>query len=305
LSYNFRHIDSENCLPPGVDLLLKGDSSLADCQILGLIPALARILGYYTDEVSGGKLSDLLVFDKNKERLLKISKKIKEQGGFSDFLFCRHRVGIPLKIGLLFIENQATSNYRVKLLEIVRHHHRWSLEQYVEQYDFITGLADRELIFKYLVEQMEQSQKKEIDFHVARIELNNHKSFSEEYDIKIYEKIMRKMAARLLGCLPGRTIAGRITPDSFILFLFGYKSTSRLETLFRDIFRRLLEPVYGDEFIYTPDVNAGVAAFSPDFEQPSEFLGKVDLALRWAKNEPDNNYRFYFKKMDDREYWYK
>ena len=290
-------------LPAGTNILLSHSDNISNSEITEISADCARLFGYYRHQLKGEKFSKLLIPSINNKSISKIEERLLEEGGYSDFLLCRNRSRVPLKIGWLFVRSASDSSCRAKILEIIRHGRRWSLDYYLEQYDFLTGLPDRELIFKHLVEQMQEAKKYGSGLVIAIFEIDDLEHFNRGEGMAKGDMLLRDLTRKMFVSLPRSALLGRLSGDRFILILPGSKTDKRAETLFRSIYRDLANPVKTDDFIHNLSVSAGVAEYSADCLEPYDLLDKAEVALRWVKNEGGNTYRFYFKKMEKRENW--
>lgn len=89
--------------------------------------------------------------------------------------------------------------------------------QYNQQYDALTGLANRSSLLQSLEAQLEQLDQSESGIAVLYLSLNNFKSINNSYGHVIGDTVLRELARRIQSNLEHHQFAARIIGDEFVI----------------------------------------------------------------------------------------
>ena len=89
--------------------------------------------------------------------------------------------------------------------------------QYNQQYDALTGLANRSSLLQRLEAQLEQLDPEHGGISVLYLSLNNFKSINSSYGHVIGDTVLRELARRIQSSLEHHQFAARIIGDEFVI----------------------------------------------------------------------------------------
>ena len=163
-----------------------------------------------------------------------------------------------------------------------------------KHYDPLTGLPNRILAFDRLSERLKRAKEDGAPFGVLIINLDGFSRINAEFGMESGDAVLSELAGRLKASCEGDDVTlGRIGGDRFCAGLEGFRSTAMLELTARNILSALREPLQigGQDYILSGTV--GVSVYPHDGENIDSLLRNAEAAVRLAKNQGPNSYRFF------------
>ncbi|HYO17054.1 MAG TPA: EAL domain-containing protein [Dermatophilaceae bacterium] len=154
---------------------------------------------------------------------------------------------------------------------------------YEATHDALTGLANRPC----LSHRIRESAKVSSSNAVLLLDLDKFKEVNDVLGHDLGDQLLIVIAERLRGCLPENATVARLGGDEFAVLLpegaDGIPDATAYAQLAAD---RILEPVWFDEALLTPEVSIGIAT-SPTVA-PENLLRCADTAMYVAKSRSDS-----------------
>jgi len=154
---------------------------------------------------------------------------------------------------------------------------------YEATHDALTGLANR----PYLSHRIREVAKVSSSNAVLLLDLDKFKEVNDVFGHDLGDQLLIVIAERLRGCLPENATVARLGGDEFAVLLpegaDGIPDATAYAQLAVD---RILEPVWFDEALLTPEVSIGIAT-SPTVA-PENLLRCADTAMYVAKSRSDS-----------------
>jgi two-component system, cell cycle response regulator len=153
--------------------------------------------------------------------------------------------------------------------------------------DAATEVFNRRYLFDALRREMRLARRHERELALVCVDLDHFKHVNDRWGHPAGDAVLRDSAAMMRSALQGAGTLGRLGGEEFAVVLPG----AALETA-RAVAQRLCDAVAAHPFVVaggaTPTVHrqtlsAGVAALTPDMDEPTALLSAADRQLYAAK----------------------
>jgi diguanylate cyclase (GGDEF)-like protein len=149
-------------------------------------------------------------------------------------------------------------------------------------HDSLTGLMNREAIFRVLEEEMIQAARQNTRLAVLLADLDHFKDVNDTYGHLVGDDVLREFARRLKDNLRPYDHAGRFGGEEFLIIMpgLGEEYENRIRELHQQLCQESLVPI-GIELAVTCSI--GVAWFHREMGSTESLLKLADQALYAAK----------------------
>ncbi len=168
------------------------------------------------------------------------------------------------------------------------------LEQYA-LYDTLTGLAKRRLLIDRLKHGIQLSRHHKRPITVFFIDLDKFKPVNDNYGHKAGDKILAKIAKRMLLIFRESDTVARLGGDEFVVVLPETSSTKIASKKAEELIDAIGVPFKISEGVFVNvGVSIGIVVYPWDGNQsPEQLLALADAALYSAKKAGGNRFRFH------------
>jgi diguanylate cyclase len=172
------------------------------------------------------------------------------------------------------------SRLRQKVIELeqkVVHVHHFAY------HDELTGLPNRSLLRDRLNQAIVQAARQNKQVGLLLLDLDGFKSVNDRLGHAIGDKILQRVAERLLSCIRGADTACRYGGDEFVILLpevDGEKSAAEVAQKLR---AHLAKPYVVDDHSITVTASIGVAVYPSDGSSQNDLIRRADIAMYLAK----------------------
>jgi diguanylate cyclase (GGDEF)-like protein len=163
------------------------------------------------------------------------------------------------------------------------------LEQEVAQvhhfayHDELTGLPNRSLLRDRLNQAMVQAARQHKQVGLLLLDLDGFKSVNDRLGHATGDKLLQRVAERLLSCIRGADTACRYGGDEFVILLpevDGEKSAAEVAQKLR---AHLAKPYVVDDHSIAVTASIGVAVYPCDGSSQNDLIRRADIAMNLAK----------------------
>jgi diguanylate cyclase (GGDEF)-like protein/PAS domain S-box-containing protein len=178
-------------------------------------------------------------------------------------------------------------------------------------YDTLTTLPNRYLFHDRLSQATASANRYKRIMAVLFVDLDHFKKINDTFGHGMGDKLLRKVADRLTGCvrssdsvarvnkdLTGNVVA-RFGGDEFTVLLSEVTSQEDITGIAQRILDHLARPLRIDELELFIGASIGIALFPRDGNDVDTLLRKADMAMFHAKESGRNNFHFYSDSMSD------
>lgn len=181
------------------------------------------------------------------------------------------------------------------LIDMTKTKEQESHIEYLANYDYLTGLANRMKFTDHLSDALDQKQSGA----VLLFDIDNFKSINDTVGHVYGDRLLKEIALRLSSLRSENTIISRLGGDEFLILRIGsqnydeiIKFVNKIWTLFRDDF-----VVAGIR--NKINISLGISCFPSDSQNTEELLMNADTAMYQIKHKGKNDFIFYDKSMKE------
>lgn len=188
--------------------------------------------------------------------------------------------------------------------EIIARSIRYSIQRkqseqrlaYLEQYDGLTGLANRALLQDRLEQAVVRADRNETKLAVLSLSLDRFRAVNVEFGHDHGDALLQAVAERLAKYVHEGNTAARSGGDEFCLVVEDVSDTQAVVSLTTEILAAFRKPfsVKGKEISLSASL--GIADY-PSSER-DRLLADAEFAMSRAKEEESNSYQFYTEDMN-------
>ena len=172
--------------------------------------------------------------------------------------------------------------------------------------DELTGLGNRRQFHKTLAKVVASSRRKNKEFALLLIDLDNFKYVNDAYGHEIGDKLLTKFAHLLnentrsddaLYNLIGGQHISRLGGDEFAIVLHDLSSPTNSALVAERIVAEMNRGIVVDGIQMPVTSSIGIAIFPDDADNSKDLMVCVDAAMYKAKHQGKNGYFFYSKQI--------
>ena len=162
-------------------------------------------------------------------------------------------------------------------------------------HDVLTGLPNRLFLMSKLRKRLEENKLEKNDHILAVffIDMDNLKSFNDQYGHRIGDAILREMSKRLRNSLRSTDTVTRLSGDEFVLFMEGLLDRSDIEKVAIHIMKQFELPFEIEALSLAVSCSIGISLYPKDSSDADELLDKADQALYKVKHVGKANFAFF------------
>ena len=163
-------------------------------------------------------------------------------------------------------------------------------------YDTLTGLPNRVLLNELMIKAITIAQSREDSLAVLVLDIDKFRNVNSTFGQSIGDDLLVKVAKRIKEVIPEEDAAARVGADSFVIVLFGAKTTQATRTAQR-LLDALSTPIRTRELelVVTPSI--GIALYPAHGSDFDTLLKCADTAMHRAKHHGRNHYLFFTEEM--------
>jgi diguanylate cyclase (GGDEF)-like protein len=162
---------------------------------------------------------------------------------------------------------------------------------HLANYDKLTNLPNRSLFLDRLDQSLKQSNRYKRKFALLFIDLDGFKSVNDTLGHNAGDKLLIKVAERLIGCVRGSDTVARLGGDEFTVLFTTITSSKNAKMGARKIIETLSVPFNIEGHDTQIGASIGVSIYPDNGDNTELLLKKADDAMYLAKKEGKNDYR--------------
>ena len=165
------------------------------------------------------------------------------------------------------------------------------------RYDTLTGLPNRAMMRATLDEALANADARRRGCALMMIDLDRFKQVNDTLGHPVGDRLLKKVAARLLDVLGDDGQIGRLGGDEFEAILPGIEEQSVLSDLARRMIEEVSKPYKIDGHEIRIGTSVGIAVARPGKALAEGLIKDADLALYAAKADGRGTFRFFAQEM--------
>lgn len=172
--------------------------------------------------------------------------------------------------------------------------------QYLAQYDALTGLPNRSMVYDRIEYANMLSRRGEGVVVTMLVDLDRFKLINDSLGSAQGDEVLKQAAARLGSCLRETDTVGRTGGNEFVMILLSMNAAADAAVVAKKVLEALAAPfqIDGHELHLTASI--GIAVAPGDGENAQELLRSAAAALHQAKNDGRNQFCFFQAEMNQR-----
>lgn len=192
----------------------------------------------------------------------------------------------------LLAELRQTSERRIAELESQsRAGHGGEVDAETERMAFqdsLTGLPNRNILYKYLGFMLQQAVRYERYTALLRIDCDKFKTISDTFGSEVGDRLIRLIGERLSAVVRASDVLGRLADDEFVILLSDLRDEQEASVITASVIKRiylmLKKPFSVDDQSISVGVSMGVSLYPLDAANGEQMFQHSAVALKRAKD---------------------
>lgn len=160
-------------------------------------------------------------------------------------------------------------------------------------FDPLTGLPNRRLMFDRLEQLIKQSARANKGIAIAYIDLDNFKDVNDSRGHDFGDQLLIAIAARLRSEVRETDTVARIGGDEFVILLGDLERPEVADIIIQGVVKRLADPIMVQDQMVFVTASVGVSMYPNDGSDGKALLLGADQAMYAAKAQGRNNYHYF------------
>lgn len=164
-------------------------------------------------------------------------------------------------------------------------------------YDTLTGLPNRNMLYDRLELALKKSQRNASKLAVLCLDLDKFKEVNDTLGHDVGDKLLKEAGRRLHGCMREIDTVARLGGDEFCILIEKVDDISHVDRIANNILEALAEPFLLGVHRSFISASIGVTFFPDDAQDVDGLLKKSDQAMYFAKNKGRNCFQYFTESM--------
>jgi diguanylate cyclase (GGDEF)-like protein/PAS domain S-box-containing protein len=268
-----------------------------DNRIITVNPAFTRVTGYLPEDVIGGNPRMLGSGKHGADFYSELWQQLARTGSWSGELWNRRKDG-ELYVEWTSIKQVRDSNgklthYVAAFSDITARKAGEESIRHQAQYDALTDLPNRVLLFDRLQQALAQAKRDKTHLALMYIDLDKFKPINDNLGHAIGDQILQGVASRMLSCVREVDTVARIGGDEFVVLLPIVESDSDALKVAEKIRYALNQPFEIAGQSLSISSSTGIALYPEHGSTEDELTGNADVAMYFAKESGRDNVKLF------------
>ena len=263
--------------------------------ILQTNKAFSTITGYTQEEALGNTPSILKSNLHGKEFYDTMHNNLKKYNHWSGEIYNRHKDGTifpeHLTIQSVLNEEGEVKYYVASFIDLTLQKESEKKLAYLESYDTLTGLANRNLLLTNIQEHLDKNPKGW--GNLICFNLKDFKIINDAYGHTIGDRLLQQISKRVKEDFDDSSMIARVGADEFVLWYSFVAKTKDDSSVQSNLLAEYLTSVLEKDFlleskIINPQVYIGIALYNSNDSDATSILQHAQVALSSAKKDDKN-----------------
>lgn len=167
-------------------------------------------------------------------------------------------------------------------------------------HDVLTGLPNRALLLDRLQQALVRAQRRQTRLALLFLDLDGFKVINDRLGHAAGDKLLQRVAERLVSCIRGGDTACRYGGDEFVLLLPEIDDEKNAFEVAQKIHARLARSYRVDDCSIAVTASIGVAVYPVDGVSQNDLINRADCAMYRAKARSKRSSRMRAKMVMSR-----
>lgn len=169
---------------------------------------------------------------------------------------------------------------------------------HMSRYDSMTDVVNRPFLYERLELALARARRYKRVLAVLILDLDHFKGINDTLGHTIGDRLLKRVAERLTGCLRANDTVARLGGDEFAVLLSELKEPVDVTQVVEKIMSELKKPSLIDDQELFVSVSIGSSVYPSDGDDAETLLKNADSAVQRAKQLGRNNHQFYSPVMN-------
>ena len=256
-----------------------------------------KLTGFDEEEILGEGFSDLLVKKHGARSYSDIFTSLEAMGRWEGQIWLRLKEGGEvlrfLSIYSTFDSDGAPLQRVALISDVTDQRKARELINQQANFDPLTGLPNRRLMFDRLEQLIKQSTRNKKNIAIAYIDLDNFKEINDSRGHDFGDELLKGISARLRSEVRETDTVARIGGDEFVILLGDLERPETADPIIRQVSKKLADPILIEgETVYVT-ASIGVSVYPNDGNEGKSLLLGADQAMYAAKANGRNTHQYF------------
>ncbi|WP_164670025.1 EAL domain-containing protein [Virgibacillus doumboii] len=172
--------------------------------------------------------------------------------------------------------------------------------EYFSTHDQLTALPNQRSLYDRIDELCETASDKK--FALLYLDLDRFQLINDSLGYHIGDKVLKKIASRLLSAIADGSYLARISSNDFVVLVEDYSTQEVIFEMAERIIEYIEEPIAVDGYEMHVTTSIGISFFPEDGDDKLSLIESAHAALYRAKQLGKNNYQLYSFSKDITSY---
>lgn len=283
----------------------------AEARIKTVNPAFTEITGYSAEEAIGQMPSMFSSGRHDQAFFDEMWNHLRTAGNWSGEIWNRRKDGsvFPewLSIAAIKDEKGTINEYVAIFSDITQRKQNEEQILYQANYDVLTGLPNRTLLFDRLLQSIVSARREQWRFALMFVDLDRFKAVNDLHGHVIGDELLQMVASRLRTSIREVDTVARFGGDEFVVLLHAIHGEDDAAMVSQKLIEALSEPFEIVDRAVSIGATVGITLFPADaseagsmMDMANALLSNADMAMYQAKSKGRNRYQFFQRSMQVR-----
>lgn len=280
-------------------------------RIMTVNPAFTEITGYTSEEAVGRNPSMLASGRHDQAFYAELWRQLMESGSWAGEIWNRRKDDSVypgwLSIAAIKDEKEEIKEYVAIFSDITQRKQNEEQILYQANYDMLTNLPNRTLLFDRLVQSIVSARRENWAFALLFLDLDRFKAVNDLYGHVVGDEMLQQVASKLQQVIREVDTLARFGGDEFVIILHGINDEDDAALVAGKLINALAEPFQLIDRSVSVGVTIGITLFPEDVDSKGSMmdvanamLSNADMAMYQAKSEGRNQFQFFQRSMQRR-----
>jgi len=172
---------------------------------------------------------------------------------------------------------------------------------YTATHDTLTSLPNREKLYEYLDNSLQNANDTNTQTYVLFMDLNKFKIINDTLGHEAGDLILQTAAKRFKSILREEDELFRIGGDEFLIVIQNIIEQSQIDGIIKKLLHTTIEPINYKTHKMELSVSIGISSYPDTANTKEELIKSADIAMYEAKKNSEQQFKYFDKSMMKRE----